>query len=312
VENAGVHSGDATLVLPPQRTYFETVRRIRRITERIAAALKINGPFNIQFLAKRGEVSVIECNLRASRSFPFVSKVLRTNFIETAAMVMMGRPVPVQNGSATDLEYVGVKAPQFSFTRLEGADPVLGVEMASTGEVGCLGDDFEEAFLKALISVGFKLPIRNVLLSTGPIEGKAAFLESARLLAEMGVNLYATHGTTAFLKDAGIPATELYWPNEPQSPNTLEILGARKVDLVINIPKNTGEEELANDYLIRRKAADYGIPLITNIQLAQRLVEALSMKDLSDLQIKSWQEYAPEERTPVRPEGVETELRPAA
>ncbi|HVJ13611.1 MAG TPA: carbamoyl-phosphate synthase (glutamine-hydrolyzing) large subunit, partial [Burkholderiales bacterium] len=194
VENAGVHSGDATLVLPPQRTYFETVRRIRRITEKIAAALKINGPFNIQFLAKRGEVSVIECNLRASRSFPFVSKVLRTNFIETAAMVMMGRPVPVQNGSATDLEYVGVKAPQFSFTRLEGADPVLGVEMASTGEVGCLGDDFEEAFLKALISVGFKLPIRNVLLSTGPIEGKAAFLESARLLAEMGVNLYATHG----------------------------------------------------------------------------------------------------------------------
>jgi carbamoyl-phosphate synthase large subunit len=299
VENAGVHSGDATLVLPPQRTYLETVRRIRRISARIAAALKIHGPFNIQFLAKNNEVSVIECNLRASRSFPFVSKVLRANFIDIAAGVMMGRPVPVQNGSATDLEYVGVKAPQFSFTRLEGADPVLGVEMASTGEVGCLGDDFEEAFLKALLSVGFKLPIRNVLLSTGPIEGKAAFLESARTLREMGVNLYATHGTTAFLRANGIEATELYWPNEPQSPNTLEVLSARAVDLVINIPKNTGEEELVNDYLIRRKAADFGIPLITNIQLAQRFVEAFSRKRLSELQIKSWQEYAPAERIAI-------------
>jgi carbamoyl-phosphate synthase large subunit len=312
VENAGVHSGDATLVLPPQRTYFETVRRIRRITSQIAAALKINGPFNIQFLAKRGDVSVIECNLRASRSFPFVSKVLRTNFIDTAAAVMMGRPVPVQNGSATDLEYVGVKAPQFSFTRLEGADPVLGVEMASTGEVGCLGDDFEEAFLKALISVGVKLPIKNVLLSTGPIEGKAAFLESARTLRDMGVNLFATHGTTAFLRSNGIEATELYWPSEPQSPNTLEYLSTRRFDLVINIPKNTGEEELTNDYVIRRKSADFGIPLITNIQLAQRLVEALSKKGLGELQIKSWQEYAPAERHAPRPESKETELRPAA
>jgi carbamoyl-phosphate synthase large subunit len=292
VENAGVHSGDATLVLPPQRTYLETVRRIRRISARIAAALRINGPFNIQFLAKNNEVSVIECNLRASRSFPFVSKVLRTNFIDIAAGVMMGRPVPVQNGSATDLDYVGVKAPQFSFTRLEGADPVLGVEMASTGEVGCLGDDFEEAFLKALLSVGFKLPVRNVLLSTGPIEGKAAFLESARALREMGVGLYATHGTAAFLKANGIDSQELYWPNEPQAPNTLEILGSRGVDLVINIPKSSGEEELENDYRIRRKAADLGIPLITNIQLAQRLVEALSKKGLAELQIKSWHEYA--------------------
>jgi carbamoyl-phosphate synthase large subunit len=312
VENAGVHSGDATLVLPPQRTYFETVRRIRRITSQIAAALKINGPFNIQFLAKRGDVSVIECNLRASRSFPFVSKVLRTNFIDTAAAVMMGRPVPVQNGSATDLDYVGVKAPQFSFTRLEGADPVLGVEMASTGEVGCLGDDFEEAFLKALISVGVKLPIKNVLLSTGPIEGKAAFLESARTLRDMGVNLFATHGTTAFLRSNGIEATELYWPSEPQSPNTLEYLSTRRFDLVINIPKNTGEEELTNDYVIRRKSADFGIPLITNIQLAQRLVEALSKKGLGELQIKSWQEYAPAERHAPRPETKDTELRPAA
>jgi carbamoyl-phosphate synthase large subunit len=311
VENAGVHSGDATLVLPPQRTYLETVRRIRRISARIAAALKIHGPFNIQFLAKGNEVSVIECNLRASRSFPFVSKVLRANFIDIAVGVMMGRPVPVQNGSATDLEYVGVKAPQFSFTRLEGADPVLGVEMASTGEVGCLGDDFEEAFLKALLSVGFRLPIRNALLSTGPIEHKAAFLESARTLRDLGVNLYATHGTAAFLRANGIETAELYWPNEQRSPNTLEVLSGRKLDLVINIPKNTGEEELTNDYLIRRKAADFGVPLITNIQLAQRFVEALSKKGLAELQIKSWQEYAPE-RAPARTDPAEKALRPAA
>jgi carbamoyl-phosphate synthase large subunit len=224
----------------------------------------------------------------------------------------MGRPVPVYNGSVMDLGYVGVKAPQFSFTRLEGADPVLGVEMASTGEVGCLGDDFEEAFLKALISVGFKLPVRNVLLSTGPIEAKAAFLESARTLRDMGVHLYATHGTTAFLRANGIAATELYWPDEPQSPNTLEILGARGVDLVINIPKHSGEEELANDYVIRRKAADFGIPLITNTQLAQRLVEALSKKRMEELQIKSWQDYAPAERAPLRSEPEDKELRSVA
>jgi carbamoyl-phosphate synthase large subunit len=312
VENAGVHSGDATLVLPPQRTYLETVRRIRRISARIAEALKINGPFNIQFLAKANEVSVIECNLRASRSFPFVSKVLRQNFIDVAVAVMMGRPVPVQNGSATDLEYVGVKAPQFSFTRLEGADPVLGVEMASTGEVGCLGDDFEEAFLKALLSVGFKLPIRNVLVSTGPIEQKAAFLESARTLRALGVNLYATHGSAAFLRANGIDSTELYWPDEPQSPNTLDILSTRQVDLVINIPKHTGEEELANDYVIRRKAADFGIPLITNIQLANRLVEAISKKGLAELQIKSWQEYGQGETRRPRTASATEELKSAA
>ena len=293
VENAGVHSGDATLVLPPQRTYLETVRRIRRISARIAAALRINGPFNIQFLAKNNEVSVIECNLRASRSFPFVSKVLRANFIEVAAGVMMGRPVPVLSGSsATDLDYVGVKAPQFSFTRLEGADPVLGVEMASTGEVGCLGDDFDEAFLKALLSVGFRLPIKSVLLSTGPIESKAAFLESARTLQEMGVRIHATRGTAAFLRQNGVDANSLYWPTEGGTPNALDTVARREVDLVINIPKDSGEEELRNDYLIRRKAADLGIPLMTNIQLAQRFVEAISKKGLAELQIKSWQEYA--------------------
>ncbi|HEX6267837.1 MAG TPA: carbamoyl-phosphate synthase (glutamine-hydrolyzing) large subunit, partial [Burkholderiales bacterium] len=292
VENAGVHSGDATLVLPPQRTYLETVRRIRRISSRIAAALKIHGPFNIQFLAKDNEVSVIECNLRASRSFPFVSKVLRVNFIDVATEVMMGRPVPVHGGSVMDLNYVGVKAPQFSFTRLEGADPVLGVEMASTGEVGCLGDDFDEAFLKALIAVGYRLPIRAALLSTGPIEGKAALLESARTLRDMGVKLYATRGTAAFLAANGVEATSLHWPTEQASPNALEVLGARQVDLVINIPKNTGEEELKNDYMIRRKSADFGIPPITDVQLAKRFIEAMSKKTVAELQIKSWQEYA--------------------
>jgi carbamoyl-phosphate synthase large subunit len=312
VENAGVHSGDATLVLPPQRTYLETVRRIRKISAQIAAALKIHGPFNIQFLAKSNEVSVIECNLRASRSLPFVSKVLGVNFIEVATGVMMDRPVPLQQASAMDLEYVGVKAPQFSFTRLEGADPVLGVEMASTGEVGCLGDDFEEAFLKAMLSVGFRLPVRSALLSTGPIEHKAAFLESARTLRGMGVSLFATEGTAAFLQANGIEATLLHWPSEPSSPNTLEYLSQKKVDLVINIPKHSGAEELTNDYLIRRKSADFGIPLITNIQLAQRFVEALSKKRLTELQIKSWQEYRAPERAPARMSAhAADETRPA-
>ncbi len=300
VENAGVHSGDATLVLPPQRTYLETMRRIRRISSRIAAALRIHGPFNIQFLAKGNEVKVIECNLRASRSLPFVSKVLRVNFIEIATRVMMGRPVPTYNGSVMDVEYVGVKAPQFSFMRLEGADPVLGVEMASTGEVGCLGDDFEEAFLKALLSVGFRLPVRNALLSTGPIADKAVFLESARTLLDMGVRLFATEGTAAFLRANGIETSLLHWPSDSKSPNALEYLAQRRIDLVINIPKNTQEEELTNDYLIRRKAADFGIPLITNIQLAQRFVEALSKKRVAELQIKSWEDYAPPEQTSIR------------
>ena len=308
VENAGVHSGDATLVLPPQRTYLETVRRIRRIAGRIARALRIHGPFNIQFLAKANDVRVIECNLRASRSFPFVSKVMRVNFIELAAAVMMGRPVPVHNGSSLDVDYVGVKAPQFSFMRLEGADPVLGVEMASTGEVGCLGDDFEEAFLKALLSVGFRLPVTSALLSTGPIEDKAAFLESARTLRDMRVKLYATEGTQAFLAANGVEAELVRWPAEAP-PNALDRLGSRDIDLVINIPKSSAEDELRNDYLIRRKAADFGIPLITNIQLAQRFVEALSRKSLAELQIKSWQEYAGAAAAPVE---SEARLRPAA
>jgi len=294
VENAGVHSGDATLVLPPQRTYLETLRRIKKVTKTIAGALKINGPFNIQFIAKGNDVKVIECNLRASRSFPFVSKVLKVNFIDIATRVIMRSDVPKFNGSLWDVGYVGVKAPQFSFTRLDGADPTLGVEMASTGEVACLGEDFEEAFLKALLSVGYHLPVRNILLSTGPVEAKAAFLKSTRILKELGMNLYATQGTAAFLRANNIETTVLHWPLERESPNVIEYITQKKIDLVINIPKNYQEEELTNDYIIRRQAVNFGIPLLTNIQLAQRFVEAISRKGIDDLEIRSWDDYEPE------------------
>lgn len=291
VENAGVHSGDATLVLPPQRTYIETIRKVRTISKKIAEALQITGPFNIQFIAKNNDVKVIECNLRASRSFPFVSKVYKNNFIDIATRVLMDEEVNKEDKSFMELEYVGVKAPQFSFTRLQGADPTLGVEMASTGEVGCLGDDFEEAFLKALISVGFKLPIRTILISTGPLENKAEFISSARLLKDLGVHIYATRGTSHFMKQYGIETEILNWPLEKKSPNVLEYISNRKIDLVINIPKNYQEEELTNDYIIRRKAVDFGIPLVTNLQLARRFVEALTRKPLPELYIKSWNEY---------------------
>ncbi len=293
VENAGVHSGDATLVFPPQRTYLETIRRIKRISAKIAEALQIHGPFNIQFIAKENEVQVIECNLRASRSVPFVSKVSKANFIDTATRVIMGESIQSSNGSFENLDYVGVKAPQFSFTRLKGADPTLGVEMASTGEVGCLGDDFEEAFLKALLSVGYRLPVKAVLLSTGPVKAKAAFLEPAKTLQRLGISLYATQGTADFLGANDIQSTILHWPLDGRSPNVSEYLSDGKVDLVINIPKNYQEQELTNDYLIRRRASDLAIPLITNIQLAQRFVEALARKCQDDLQIKSWAAYVP-------------------
>ncbi len=291
VENAGVHSGDATLVLPPQRTYLETMRRIRKITEKITHALMINGPLNIQYLALQNKVMVIECNLRSSRSFPFVSKVLRTNFIDTATRVIMGRPCDDQGRSFLDLDYVGVKAPQFSFSRLEGADPTLGVEMASTGEVACLGWDFEEAFLKALISVGFRFPLRGVLLSTGPVESKAAFLAGAHLLAKHGVKLYASQGTADFLAREGLTSTVVQWPLDGGSPNALDIIREHKVDLVINIPKDYRKEELTNDYMIRRAAVDFGIPLITNMQLAQRLTEAIDHIPVDQLAIQSWNSY---------------------
>jgi len=291
VENAGVHSGDATLVLPPQRTYLETIRQIRKIAAKIAAELKIHGPFNMQFIAKNNEVFVIECNLRASRSFPFVSKVLSQNFVELATRVMIGESVPRQENRLFDLEHVGVKASQFSFTRLEGADPTLGVEMASTGEVGCLGDTFEEAFLKALLSVGFRLPIQSILWSTGSIESKAELLESARLLSGLGIKFYATPGTAHFFRQHGLPVEILYWPSEHLRPNTIDYIRERRIDLVVNIPKNTQEDELANDYAIRRAAVDFTVPLITNRQMAMRLAEALSWLSIEDLAPKSWSEY---------------------
>ncbi len=291
VENAGVHSGDATIVLPPQRTFLETTRRVKKMAREIAGSLKINGPFNIQFVAKENAVRVIECNLRASRSFPFVSKIFKVNFIDVATKVIMGHHVPKIDRSAFDLEYVGVKAPQFSFTRLIGADPTLGVEMSSTGEVGCIGDDFEEAFLKALLSVGYKLPVKNVLLSTGPIESKAEFLPCTRTMQKMGIHFYATGGTARFLAENGIEAEKVHWPLSGKQPNVLDYLTGGKVDLVINIPKNYQEDELTNDYIIRRTAVDYAIPLFTNVQLARRFVESVSRVNLKDLQIKSWKEY---------------------
>lgn len=291
VENAGVHSGDATLVFPPQRTYIETLRRVKTIARKIAKALSITGPFNIQFIAKQNDVKVIECNLRASRSFPFVSKVSRHNFIDFATRLLMDAPVKEIRRSFMELDYVGVKAPQFSFTRLSGADPTLGVEMASTGEVGCLGSDFEEAFLKALISVGFRLPIKNILISTGPIENKAEFVDSARMLVSSGVRLYSTRGTARFMQQYGIETEVLNWPLEKKSPNILEYISEGKLDLVINIPKNFQEEELTNDYMIRRNAVDFAVPLITNLQLAKRFVESICKLDVSDLEIMSWEEY---------------------
>jgi carbamoyl-phosphate synthase large subunit len=291
VENAGVHSGDATLVLPPQHASLETIRRVRMISKKIAAALEISGPFNIQFIARDNDVKVIECNLRASRSFPFVSKVYKTNFIDLATRVIMNAPAAKFDRSFMELEYVGVKAPQFSFTRLQGADPTLGVEMSSTGEVGCLGDDFTEAFLKAMLSVGYKLPICSVLLSTGPLEGKAEFVASAKALQNSGVRLYATRGTAEFMRQYGIETEVLNWPTEKESPNVLEYLTERKIDLVINIPKNYQEEELTNDYIIRRKAVDFAIPLIAELQLAKRFADTIVAKAVEDLQIKSWEEY---------------------
>ncbi|CAN5506845.1 carbamoyl-phosphate synthase (glutamine-hydrolyzing) large subunit [soil metagenome] len=291
VENAGVHSGDATLVLPPQRTYLETMRQIRRISAKIAKRLNINGPFNIQFIAKSNEVKVIECNLRASRSFPFVSKIIGKNFIDIAARVIVGRKVEKVDNPLFELNYVGVKAPQFSFTRLEGADPTVGVEMASTGEVGCLGDDFDEAFLKALLSVGYKLPVKSVLLSSGSLAEKVELLETARLLEKMKIKIHGTHGTAKFLKENGVAVTELNWPLEKNAPNAIDFLKEGKIDLVINLPKNYQEEELTNDYLIRRTAVDFNIPLITNRQIAMRFVEAISRYDKDDLLIKSWSDY---------------------
>lgn len=291
VENAGVHSGDATVVLPAQRLYVETMKKVRSIARRIAAALEITGPFNIQFLAQNNRVRVIECNLRASRSFPFCSKVSRVNMIEMATRAMLDEPVEKTIASAMDLEWVGVKAAQFSFSRLRGADPILGVEMASTGEVACIGTDFEDAYLKALLSVGYRIPRKGVLLSTGPIGDKIEFLEGARRLSGMGLKLYASRGTAEFLAANGVETTSLFWPLEAEEPNIATVLKAREVDLVINVPKNNGETELRNDYLIRRLAVDFDVPLFTNVKAARQFAESLAYAKEKGLEIRAWEEY---------------------
>ncbi|MBI4994567.1 carbamoyl-phosphate synthase (glutamine-hydrolyzing) large subunit [Candidatus Peregrinibacteria bacterium] len=295
IENAGVHSGDATMVLPPQKLYFETIKRIKNIAAKIAKELHISGPFNIQFLAKNNAVKVIECNLRASRSFPFVSKVTGYNFIEIATYAMLNHPKTAQYKAqrfhTLDIEYVGVKTPQFSFSRLKGADPVLGVEMASTGEVACFGDDLYEALLKAMISVGFTLPEKNICLTIGKIEDKADFLPSAKKLESMGFNLFATEGTKEFLEQNNVAATTLHKAREGKKPNIINYLIEKKLDLVIDIPKTYARDEITDGYLIRRRAVDSNIPLITNLQIARALVEAIERYKIADLNIKPWSAY---------------------
>lgn len=292
IEFAGVHSGDATIQFPGQKLYVETVRRIKRISRQIAEALHISGPFNIQFLAKGNEIKVIECNLRASRSFPFVSKVLKINFIELATRIMLGQRVEKPNKSAFDLDYVGIKASQFSFARLQKADPVLGVDMMSTGEVGCLGDDTNEAVLKSMLSVGYRIPERSVLLSTGGYKQKVDMLDAAQLLHSKGYTLYATQGTHDMLAENGIPSTLVFWPtDEGKQPQALDLLHERKIDMVVNINKNLTAGELTNGYRLRRAAIDLNIPLLTNARLASAFITAFCTLPIEDLQIKSWAEY---------------------
>lgn len=293
VEFAGVHSGDATMVFPAQKLYIETVRRIKKIARQIAAELNISGPFNMQLMAKNNDIMVIECNLRASRSFPFVSKVMKVNFIEIATQVMLGIEPTVPSKSAFDIDYVGIKASQFSFSRLQKADPVLGVEMSSTGEVGCIGEDYYEAILKSMLSVGYTLPKKNVFMSTGDAKSKTQTLEAAHALVKADYNIFATPGTAAFLESNGIKATVLAWPDDTTSahPNALEYIKERKLDLIINIPKNLSKDELNNDYTIRRSAIDFNIPLITNARLANDFILAFCRTKPSDIRIKSWDEY---------------------
>ena len=292
IEFAGVHSGDATIQFPGQKLYVETVRRIKRISRQIAEALHISGPFNIQFLAKGNEIKVIECNLRASRSFPFVSKVLKINFIELATRIMLGQRVEKPNKSAFDLDYVGIKASQFSFARLQKADPVLGVDMMSTGEVGCLGDDTNEAILKSMLSVGYRIPKRSVLLSTGGYKQKVDMLDAAHLLHEQGYELYATQGTHDMLAENGIPSTVVFWPtDEGKHPQALDLLHEKKIDMVVNINKNLTAGELTNGYRLRRAAIDLNIPLLTNARLASAFITAFCTLPVEELQIKSWAEY---------------------
>ena len=298
IEFAGVHSGDATIQFPPQKLYVETVRRIKKIAKKIAAALEITGPFNIQFLAKDNYIKVIECNLRASRSFPFVSKVLKINMIELATKAMLGLKPSAPRKSAFDLDYVGIKSSQFSFSRLQQADPVLGVDMHSTGEVGCIGDDFNEALLNSMLSVGYEIPKKNVLISSGSVLQKADLFSACKLLHERGYNLYATEGTAKYLVENGVPAERVIWPTEAHDPElagkykaAMDMLANKELDLVINIPKNFSTGELTNGYHIRRAAIDYNIPLITNARLATAFIRAFCAMSIDDIQIKSWDQY---------------------
>ena len=291
VEFAGVHSGDATLVFPAQKIYFETMRRIKKISRQIAKELNISGPFNIQFLAKNNEIKVIECNLRASRSFPFVSKVIKHNFIDTATRVMLGASYNKPDGTVFDLDHIGVKSSQFSYSRLQKFDPILGVDMASTGEVGCIGDDFNEAILKSMLSVGYRIPRKGILISSGEVKSKVDLLEACKLLHAKGYDLYASHGTQQFLTDNGVAATDVNWPDEGGEHNIQEMITHNKFDLIINIPKDVTRRELTNGYIIRRTAVDFNVPLITNARLASAFITAFCMLDVEQLKIKSWQEY---------------------
>ena len=291
IEFAGVHSGDATIQFPPQKLYVETVRRIKRVSRQIAKELLISGPFTIQFMARDNDILVIECNLRASRSFPFVSKVLKINLIEIATKVMLGLPVEKPHKSLFDLDYVGIKASQFSFNRLQKADPVLGVDMASTGEVGCIGEDTSCALLKSMLSVGYRIPERNILLSTGSAKQKAEMLDAARTLVQHGYKLYATGGTSKFLTENGVGNTTVYWPSEDNQPQALDMLHNHEIDMVVNIPKNLSAGELSNGYKIRRAAIDLNVPLITNSRLASAFISAFCNMSIEDIAIKSWSEY---------------------
>jgi carbamoyl-phosphate synthase large subunit len=295
IEFAGVHSGDATIQFPPQKLYVETVRRIKRISRQIAKALNINGPFNIQYMARENDILVIECNLRASRSFPFVSKVLKLNLIDLATKVMLGLPVEKPEKNLFDLDYVGIKASQFSFNRLQKADPVLGVDMASTGEVGCIGDNTDTALLKAMLSVGHRIPKKTVLLSTGGAKQKAEMLDAARMLVNNGYELYATKGTSQYLSDNGVANTLVLWPSEENDaknvPSALDLLHAHKIDMVVNIPKDLTTHELTNGYKIRRAAIDLNVPLITNARLAAAFIQAFCNVGIEGIGIKAWGEY---------------------
>ncbi len=291
IEYAGVHSGDATMVFPAQHIYFSTIRQIKKIARKIATELNISGPFNIQFLAKNRQVRVIECNLRASRSFPFVSKILKRNFIETATRIMLDAPYTRPDKSEFDIDRIGVKASQFSFARLQNADPVLGVDMSSTGEVGCLGDDLNEALLNAMIATGYRIPKHRILMSSGGVKGKVDLLEPARNLMKNGYEIYATDGTARFLNENGVKATAVAWPDEEGGKNVMEMIANHEIELIINVPKNQTKRELTNGYRIRRGAIDHNIPLITNTRLAKAFIEAFCSLREEDIKVKSWQEY---------------------